>query len=89
MKENKFDRIAVIKSLLREEFTPDFLEVIDDSAAHIGHAGNTSGAGHYTIKIKAKGLDGKSRVESHRMVYQVLNHMIGPDIHALRILVQK
>ena len=35
---NKQDRVEVIKSLLEDKFSPEHLEVIDDSAAHIGHA---------------------------------------------------
>ncbi len=86
---NNLDRVEVIKSLLQDKLSPEYLEVIDDSASHIGHAGNTSGAGHFTVKIKAKDLEGKSRIESHKSVYKVLDHMIGPDIHALRIVIVK
>lgn len=82
-------RIEKIQNLLNNCFKPSLLEVIDDSHKHIGHAGNTSGAGHYTVKIKSENFANSSRIASHRMIYKALDNMIGPDIHALRIIIIK
>lgn len=79
------DRIETIKTRLEEAFSPAELKVIDDSADHIGHAGAAGGAGHYTVVIKADAFAGKMPVKKHQMVYEVLDDMIGPEIHALRI----
>lgn len=82
---NNKTRTDIIREKLETAFQPSKLEVIDDSAQHVGHAGASTGAGHFTVKIKAGTFEGKSLVAAHQMVYQQLNDMIGPDIHALSI----
>ena len=83
---DNINRINKMKALLTDTFSFEKLEIIDDSSKHIGHAGNTSGAGHFTLKIKSDYFTNKSRIESHRAIYKVLAEMIGPDIHALKIV---
>ena len=80
-------RVAIISAKLQEAFSPTHLEVIDDSADHLGHAGSAGGAGHYTVIISAENFSGKTPVKRHQMIYEVLGEMIGPEIHALRIQV--
>lgn len=63
---------------------PSILDIIDDSAKHAGHAGNTGG-GHYTITIVSSLFSGKSTIIRHRMVYQAVGDLIPSRIHALRI----
>lgn len=79
------ERIAVIKKRLTEKFSPTRLDVIDDSEKHKGHAGSAGGAGHYTVIISANCFSGKSRVDIHREIYDVLNDLIPHEVHALRI----
>jgi BolA protein len=79
------NRIDIIKERLQKQFAPQKLEVIDDSAEHVGHAGAEGGAGHYTIIISAESFKNKSRVDAHREIYQVLDDLIPKEIHALRI----
>lgn len=81
-------RIPLIEERLRAAFAPVMLEVIDDSAQHIGHAGSRDGAGHYTVVIAAACFDGLSRVDAHRKIYAVLADLIPREIHALRIDIQ-
>jgi len=78
-------RVKIIEEKLREHFNPEHLEVIDDGEKHRGHAGSAAGAGHYTVVIKSSHFNEKSKVLCHREIYQVLNEMIGPEIHALSI----
>lgn len=79
------ERLHWIEATLRKAFNPVFLEVLDDSAKHVGHPGSRGGAGHYTILIKADGLQPLSRIEAHRTIYSVLDELIPDDIHALSI----
>lgn len=79
------DRIETMQTRLETAFAPTSLEIIDDSADHVGHAGAAGGAGHYTVIIKAPAFEGVLPVKKHQMVYEVLGDMIGPEIHALRI----
>lgn len=78
-------RIEIIKNRLQTHFSPTHLEVIDDSAKHVGHAGAAGGAGHFTVIISASSLVGISRVAAHREIYQALTDLIPNEIHALKI----
>jgi len=77
---------AKIENLLTEAFKPDLLEVLDESHQHIGHAGAKQG-GHFKVTIKSKAFEGKKLLESHRMVYKVLEP-VKSFIHALAITVK-
>ena len=78
-------RVDHIITRLEQAFSPSHLELIDDSQDHVGHAGSSEGAGHYTLIISADAFIGKSPVKRHQMIYEILGDMIGPEIHALRI----
>ena len=78
------DRVALIEERLRTTLTPDSLEVIDDSAAHAGHAGARDG-GHFTIRIVAAAFAGKNPIQRHRLIYAALADLMHRDIHALSI----
>lgn len=79
------ERIARMDALLRENFSPEFLEIVDDSHHHVGHAGAKNGAGHFTVKICSGAFVDKTLVQRHRMVYAALDSMMHGDIHALSI----
>lgn len=74
-----------IKQTLTENFNPDLIEIIDNSAAHAGHAGAKNGGGHYHVTIVANIFDGKSLVQRHQLIYQALNDLMKNEIHALGI----
>ena len=73
-----------IKQLLNDAFKPALLEIIDNSAAHAGHAGAKSG-GHYHVTIVAEAFEGKSLVQRHQLIYKALGDMMKQQIHALGI----
>ena len=75
----------LIKQLLNDALKPELLEIIDNSAAHTGHAGARSGGGHYNVTIVAEAFEGKSLVQRHQLVYQALGDMMKQQIHALGI----
>ena len=65
---------------------PDTLELIDESAAHAGHAGaRPEGQTHWRLRIASPAFAGKSTVARHRMVYAALGEMMQHPIHALAI----
>ena len=78
---------TAIEQVLRAQLQPTHLEVIDESAAHAGHAGaNGTGFGtHFRVRIAATVFDGKSRVARHRVVYDALQRFIDQGLHALAI----
>jgi BolA protein len=64
---------------------PESVEVIDDSAAHAGHAGASAGGGHYQLTVVSARFAGRSRLERHRMVYDTLAPLMQRRIHALAL----
>jgi BolA protein len=80
-------RAHAIEQQLRLQLSPLHLEVIDESAAHAGHAGaNNEGFGtHFRIRIASSAFAGKSRVARHRLVYDALQNFMAAGLHALAI----
>jgi len=72
---------------LRELLAPTALEVLDESAAHAGHAGaDGSGFGtHFRVRISSPSFEGKTRLARHRLVYDALQEFIDQGLHALAI----
>ena len=79
------DRVARIKDLLTAAIAPLELEVRDDSAAHVGHAGARDGRGHFAVKIRAACFAGEPRIARHRRVNAALEDLFKKEIHALSI----
>jgi len=74
----------LIKQKLNESIQPELIEIIDDSASHAGHAGAKQG-GHYNVTIVAEAFEGKTLVQRHQLIYQVLGDLMKNEIHALGI----
>jgi BolA protein len=78
-------RIERIRACLAEAFAPVELVVEDESHLHAGHAGASTGRGHFRVKIVSAAFAGNSPVARHRQVYAALGEMMQTDIHALAI----
>ena len=77
---------AEIDQRLREALAPTFLNVINDSDKHRGHAGHDgSGESHFTIEIEAPLFAGLSRLDRQRAVNKALGDLMEARIHALSI----
>ena len=70
---------------VRASLDPAHLQIVDESHRHAGHAGARSGASHYRVTIVSDRFEGRSRIERHRMLYDALGPMMGPEVHALVI----
>ncbi|MDC9727859.1 MAG: BolA family transcriptional regulator [Methyloprofundus sp.] len=77
--------VDLIKSLLTEALQPERFEIVDNSAAHAGHAGAQRGGGNYHVKIVAEAFEGKSLVQRHQLIYKALGDLMKQEIHALGI----
>jgi BolA protein len=76
----------IITNKLREAFTTESLQVIDESHLHEGHAGHRPGGEtHFRIYIVSEAFKGKSRVERHRMINAALAGELAGSIHALAV----
>ena len=80
-------RVREIEQQLTARLQPTLLEVLDESAAHAGHAGaNAEGFGsHFRVRIASPAFEGKSRVACHRLVYDAMQNFIDQGLHALAI----
>ena len=75
-----------IRKKLTEAFAPEALEIVNESHRHAGHAGSPgTGESHFTIKVVSAAFAGKSRLERHRMVNEVLAAELAGRIHALAV----
>jgi len=76
---------AIIEKL-REAFSPESLEVQDESHLHEGHAGHRPGGEtHFRVYIVSQAFSGKSRVERHRMINAALSAELAGSVHALAL----
>ena len=78
-----------LRARLQERLAPTEVEVLDESAAHLGHAGQDgTGVGtHFRVRIASPLFAGKPKVACHRLVYDALRDYIERDrgVHALAI----
>jgi len=78
-------RDAIINKL-REAFTPESLDVADESHLHEGHAGHRPGGEtHFRLYIVSPAFEGNSRIERHRMINTLLEAELKGSVHALAI----
>jgi len=76
----------IIINKLREAFTPESLEVQDESHLHEGHAGHRPGGEtHFRVYIVSQAFNGKSRIERHRMINATLASELAGSVHALAL----
>lgn len=71
-----------IERKLLEHFSPEHLEVINESAMHNVPAGSES---HFKVVIVAPVFAGERLIKRHRAVNSVLKDELANDIHALAL----
>lgn len=86
MNQQPIRREEAITAKLAAAFAPESLQVIDESEQHVGHAGHRPGGQtHFRVHIVSAAFRGKSRLERHRMINEVLSAELSGGIHALAI----
>lgn len=71
---------------LTQALSPTRLEIVDDSARHVGHAGaRPGGESHFHLDIQSAAFAGLGRLERHRLVYAALGDALAGPVHALSI----
>ena len=76
----------IITEKLTSAFSPQSLDVVDESHLHAGHAGSREGGQtHYRVYIVSNAFEGKSRVDRHRMINTALAAELTGSVHALAI----
>jgi BolA family transcriptional regulator, general stress-responsive regulator len=76
----------LIRDKLEAAFTPDTLEIEDDSARHAGHSGaRAGGETHFNVLIVTPAFTGLSLVQRQRLIYALLADELEGRIHALSV----
>lgn len=80
-------RVDELEAALRAQLQPTHLEVLDESAAHAGHAGaGAAGWGtHFRVRIASPLFEGRTRVARHRLVYDAVQPFVSRGLHAIAI----
>jgi BolA family transcriptional regulator, general stress-responsive regulator len=79
-------RRDLIADKLTQAFAPESLKVLDESHQHAGHAAyRVGGETHFRVYIVAEAFRGKSRLERHRMINDILGAELQGGVHALAI----
>ncbi len=76
-----------IVARLTAALNPTLLDVVDESEQHAGHAGAREGGGtHYRVRVVSAQFERKSRVERHRLIYDLLTSEFADGLHALALV---
>jgi len=76
----------VMSQKLTDAFTPQSLNVVDESHLHAGHSGaREGGQTHYRVYIVSDAFKGKTRIQRHRMINLALATELAGSVHALAI----
>lgn len=73
---------STIIEKLKQAFSPDYLEVINESASHNVPEGSES---HFKVVLVSQDFEGKSSVKRHQAVYSILAAELQAGVHALAL----
>ena len=79
-------RVAEIIKNKLEKLEPAFLEIVDESHLHAGHAGaRDGGESHFRVNIVSEVFNDLNRIARQRMIYEILSEELEGPIHALAL----
>jgi BolA protein len=77
---------GLIRARLEAALSPERLEIVDLSARHAGHAGaRPDGETHFALTVVSQAFAGRSRLERHRTVNDLLAALLRDRVHALSL----
>ncbi|KAI9206225.1 bola protein [Polychytrium aggregatum] len=77
-----------IHQKLNDHLRPSHLEIVDDSSKHAGHAamkGLKPNETHFRVLVASDEFKGKTLLQRHKLVYQILDDELKAGVHALQI----
>ena len=79
-----------LESQMREKLMlalrPSRLDVVNESHLHAGHHSSPgTGESHFRVLIVSEAFAGKTRVERHRMINEIVVEELKGGVHALAI----
>ncbi|KAG9299924.1 hypothetical protein G9A89_009652 [Geosiphon pyriformis] len=77
-----------IQKKLTEALRPVNLEILNESHLHAHHQamkGVVSSETHFSVSVVSEEFQGKTLMERHRLIYNLLNDELAGGVHALTI----
>ncbi len=75
-----------IRERLQADFTPESLDVVNESAKHRGHVGDDgTGQTHFAVRLVSSAFTGQTRVVRQRAVHAALREAFARGLHALSL----
>jgi BolA protein len=79
-----------LESEMREKLMvalrPSRLDLVNESHLHAGHRSSPgTGESHFRVLIVSEAFAGKTRVERHRMINEIVGEELKGGVHALAI----
>lgn len=76
-----------IEAKLAAAFSPERLEVVNESGLHAGHQPGFDGEGetHMRVRIVSAAFEGMGRVARHRAINDLLKEELDAGLHALAV----
>lgn len=79
--------ISIIKEKISKNVVCEDLKIEDKSFLHKNHKGNDGLRFHIKLTIKSDELKNKSKIESNKKIYKILDEEMKQFIHSLQILI--
>jgi BolA family transcriptional regulator, general stress-responsive regulator len=75
-----------MRETLMVALAPSRLDIVNESELHAGHRGSPgTGESHFRVLVVSPKFSGRSRVERHRMVNELLAPELKRGVHALAL----
>jgi BolA protein len=78
--------IAIVKNKLEEKIIVQNIKIEDKSFLHKNHKGNKEGKFHLKLIINSNELAKKSKIDSTKIIYNILEVELKEHIHSIQIL---
>ena len=74
-----------IRKKIEDNLSIDFLQIINNSYLHRGHAESSGENSHFEIIIKSKDFNNKKLIDCHRLVNSFLREEFKLGLHSVSI----
>ena len=79
--------ITTIKNKLEEKIVIQDLKIEDKSFLHKKHKGYIEGKFHLKLTLKSEELNKVNKIDSNKIIYNILNFEIKHYIHSIQIII--
>jgi len=77
--------LEIVKKKILDNDLIEDVKLEDKSFLHKNHKSNNPNKFHIKLKIKSEKLKNKSRIESNKLIFRILDKEMKENIHSLQI----